>query len=149
MSPGDRPTTVSAYLAALPADRRKEVERVRKVIKKNLPAGYKESIGYGMLAYVVPLERYPDTYNKQPLVYVALASQKSYLSLHLVPVYGDKALLKKLEDGFDRAGKKLNIGKACVRFKSADDLALDAVGAIVAAVPLERYVALAKAARRK
>ena len=143
------PMTVAALLASLPADRRKEVKRVRDVIRKNLPAGYEETVGGGMLVYQVPLERYPDTYNGRPLWYAALASMKSYLSLHLMPVYGDKALAKKLADGFRKAGKKLDIGKACVRFKSADDLALDVIGDIVAAVPLDRYVALAQAARRR
>ena len=102
-----------------------------------------------MLVYQVPLTRYPDTYNGHPLWYVALGSAKSYMSLHLMPVYGDQGLAKRLEDGFAAAGKKLNMGKACIRFTTADDLALDVVGQIVAAIPLNRWVDIARKARRR
>lgn len=101
-----------------------------------------------MIVWEVPLERYPDTYNGQPLWYAALAAEKSYLSLHLMPVYGSKPLREKLEAGFDAAGKKLDMGKACIHFRTASDLALDAVGEAVASVPLEGWVAIAQAARR-
>lgn len=142
-------TEVVAFLASLPTERRRDVERVREEIRRNLPAGYEEVISKQMLVYQVPLERYPDTYNGHPLWYVALASEKSYLSLHLMPVYGDARLAKKLADGFQAAGKKLKMGKACIRFKAADDLALDVVGQIVAAIPLERWVEFAQAVRRR
>lgn len=99
--------------------------------------------------YQVPLKRYADTYNGHPLWYVALASEKSHLSLHLMPVYGDKRLARRLADGFQAAGKKLDMGKACIRFKTADDLALDVVGQIVAAIPPERWVQIAQDARRR
>src|SRR5689334_15349654 len=115
--------SVSSFLAKLPPDRRREIERLRDVVRRHLPAGYEEVISKNMIAYQVPLERYSDTYNGHPLWYLALASQKSYLSLHLMPVYGNRALAKKLADGFRSAGKKLDMGKACVNFKSADDLA--------------------------
>jgi hypothetical protein len=100
-------TTVSAFLAGLSAERRAEVERVRDAVRRHLPAGYEEVICKNMLVYQVPLERYGDTYNGQPLWYVALASEKSYLSLHLMPVYGDRALSERLADGFRAVGKKL------------------------------------------
>jgi hypothetical protein len=114
-----------------------------------LPAGYEEVISKNMLVYQVPLERYSDTYNGHPLWYVALASEKSYLSLHLMPVYGDKALARRLDEGFRAAGKRLDMGKACVHFKTADDLALDVVGEIVEAIPVDRWVQIAQAARRR
>ena len=141
--------TVAAFLAALPASRRQEVERVRRVIRRSLPDGYEEVVSKGMLAYQVPLERYSDTYNGHPLWYVALASMKTSLSLHLMPVYADKALAARLAEGFRSAGKKLDMGKACVRFKSSDDLPLDVIGDIVAAIPLERWVQIAKSAKRR
>ena len=141
-------TTVTAFLDALPAQRRPEFERVRDVVRRHLPAGYEEVISKNMLVYQVPLERYPDTYNGQPLWYVALASAKSYLSLHLMPVYGNADLAQQLADGFRAAGKKLDMGKACIRFKSADDLELDVIGQIVARISLERWIEIAKAARR-
>ena len=142
-----QPTSVDAYLASLPADRRREIDRVRQVVKQNLPAGYEEGVGFGMICYSVPLSAYRDTYNKQPLMYAALASQKNYLSLYLMPVYPDNALEKRLRDAFAASGKKLDMGKSCIRFKRADDLALDAIGDIVAAVPMQRWIEIAKSAR--
>jgi hypothetical protein len=142
-------STVTAFLAGLPAERRPEVKRVRGVIRRHLPSGYEEAASPGWLVYQVPLKRYSDTYNGHPLWYVALASQKSYLSLHLVPVYANKALAKRLADGFRAEGKKLNMGKACIHFKKADDLALEVIGEIVAAIPIDRWIAIAQAARRR
>ncbi len=139
---------VAAFLAGLPAERRREIERVRDLLQQRLPAGYEETISKNMLVYQVPLERYSDTYNKQPLWYVALASQKSYLSLHLMCAYGDAAQTQRLEDGFRAAGKKLDMGKACLHFKTADDLALDVVGDVVASTPPDRWIQIAQAARR-
>lgn len=140
------PSSVVTYLAALPPARRKEVERVRAVVRRHLPAGYEETLTSGMIVYEVPLRRYPDTYNGHPLWYAALASRKSYLTLHLMTVYGSATLAQKLRDGFRAAGKKLDMGKACIRFRTADDLALDTVAEVVASTPLERFVALAQAA---
>ena len=139
----------SSFLARLPAERRPDVERVRSVIRRHLPAGYEEAVSKNMLVYQVPLEQYPDTYNGHPLWYVALASERSYLSLHLMPVYGDKTLAARLEAGFRLAGKRLNMGKACLRFKTADDLALDAVGEVVAAIPVDRWIRIAQSARQR
>ena len=145
-------TTVASFLDELPEERRREVKRVRKVLRRHMPKGYQEVISKNMLVYQVPLEHYSDTYNKQPLWYVALASEKSYLSLHLVNVYGDSKLAQRLRDGFKAAGKKLDMGKACIHFKSTDELPLDVIGEIVASTPLERWVEItksAKAARRR
>ncbi len=142
-------TTVTAFLAQLPPERRREVERVRKVLRRHMPAGYEEVISKNMLVYQVPLEQYPDTYNRQPLWYVALASEKTYLSLHLMAIYGDAAQAQRLKEGFTAAGKKLDMGKACIHFRTADELELDVIGEIVASTPLERWVQIAKAARRR
>ena len=141
--------TVTDYLTALPADRAAELRLVRAAIRKALPKGYEEAVAGKVIAYQVPLAVYPDTYNKQPLGYVALASQKNYLSLHLMPVYGDKRQEQRLRDAFAAKGKKLDMGKACIRFKRADDLDLDVIGDIVASTPMERWVEIAKSVRRK
>ena len=141
--------SVADFLSTLPADRRHEVERVRRVIRTHLPPGYVETLAKGMIVYEVPAAIYPDTYNGHPLWYVALASERRYLSLHLMAVYGSPALAKRLQDGFAAAGKELKMRKACINFKRADDLALDTVGEIVAAVPLETWVNIAKSARSK
>jgi hypothetical protein len=140
------PKAVPAFLAGLDDARRAEVARVRAVIRRSLPAGYEEVISNGMLVYQVPLARYPDTYNGHPLWYVALASAKSYLSLHLLPVYGSRVMADRLAEGFRKAGKKLRMGKACIHFHAAEDLALDTIGDIVAAFPPDRWIALAQAA---
>jgi uncharacterized protein YdhG (YjbR/CyaY superfamily) len=143
------PTTVPQYLASLPDDRRAELERVRRVVRERLPEGYVEGTGYGMICYTVPLSVYPDTYNKQPLMYVALASQKNYLSLYLMPAYADGEQEQRLRDAFAAKGKKLDMGKSCIRFKRADDLDLGVIGDIVASTPMTRWIEIAKSVRRK
>jgi hypothetical protein len=142
-------TTVQEYLDGLPDDRRAVVSAVRDVVVRNLPDGYEESVGFGMLTYNIPLERYPDTYNKQPLGYVALAAQKNYYSLYLTSSYMDAARTRSLADEFEKAGKKLDMGKSCVRFKKLDDLPLDVIGRAVASTPPEEFIAQYEASRRK
>lgn len=125
--------TPAAYLKELPADRRREVARVREMVRKHLPDGYRETMNWGMITYEVPLDRHRRTDNGQPLCYAALAAQKNHLSLYLMPI--DAAALARLKAAFVKAGKKLDMGKSCIRFKRADDLPLDALGAEIAAVP--------------
>jgi hypothetical protein len=141
--------TVAGYMAEQPADRRAELSRVRQVLRKHMPRGYKEGMGWGAITWSVPLKVYPDTYNKQPLCYAALAAQKNYLSVYLMCVYGDKSRSARLKAGFKAAGKKLNMGKSCIRFQKADDLALDVIGELIAGVPMDKYIALAKSVRRR
>lgn len=141
--------TTAVFLATLPAERRREFERVWDVVRLHLPAGYEEAIGRNTLICQVPRERYADTYNGYPLLYVALASEKSYLSLHLMPLYGDRASARLLADSFRTAGKKLSMGKACIRFKKADDLALDVIGQIVERFSPDQWVQIARSARRR
>lgn len=140
---------VAAWLAKLPAARRREMEAVRALVRRELPTGYEEALSGKCLVWQVPLANYPDTYNGHPLWYAALAAQKNYLTLHLMSAYGDAALARRLRDGFKAAGKKLDMGKACIRFQEADDLALDVIGEVVASTPMDRYIARAKAVRRK
>lgn len=142
-------TTVDEYLAGLPPERRATLERVRDVIVRNLPEGYSESMSFGMISYGIPLERYPNTYNKQPLGYVALAAQKNYNALHLLSVYQDSEAEKQLRAAFDAAGLKLDIGKSCIRFKRAEDLPLPAIGELIAATPPAAHIAAYEAARKK
>lgn len=140
-------TRSSSVLERLPGDRRASMARVLEVIRAHLPPGYEEATASGMIVHQVPLSRYADTYNGQPLWYCAVGSHKNYMSLYLMPAYGSAALAQRLRDGFRAAGKKLDMGKSCIRFHSPDDLALDVIGEIVGAVPLERWVAIAQAAR--
>jgi hypothetical protein len=142
-------TTPESYLAGLPEDRRAVVSAVRDLVLANLPAGYEEVVGYGMLTYVVPLSRYPDTYNKQPLAYVALAAQKNYYSVYLTSPYQDEGYDDWFREEFRKAGKKLDMGKSCVRFKRLDDLPLDVIGRSVAQMRPEEFIAQYEAARAK
>ena len=137
-------TTVLGYLKGLPADRRAAVEAVRKSILKNLPKGYEEAMNCGMLTYQVPLTVYPDTYNRQPLMYAALASQKNHMAVYLCNVYAIPALRKQVEAGFKAAGKKPDMGKSCIRFRTLDDLPLDVIAKAIAATPMDAFVAFAK-----
>jgi uncharacterized protein YdhG (YjbR/CyaY superfamily) len=137
--------TVEEYLAELPEERRATVSAVRDVILANLPDGYDEGIQWGMITYSVPLEVSGKTYNGQPLAYVSLASQKNYLSLYLMGVYGEREQEFRVE--FEATGRKLDMGKSCVRFKRADDLPLDLIGREVARHSVADYVAKVQAAR--
>jgi hypothetical protein len=132
--------TVKEYLAELPPDRRKELETVRKVIKKNLPKGFKEGMDFGMISYYVPLSRYPDTYNGHPLGIVALASQKQYMSLYLMGVYAHQAEREWFEAEYEKTGKKLDMGKSCLRFKTAEELALPLIGKVIAKTGVDEFL---------
>ena len=139
--------TVANYLAELPADRRAEIERVRDLVNEALPAGYREGIGYGMIGWIVPLESYPDTYNGQPLAYAGLAAQKNYNSLYLNCVYASKERTERLRAAFAAAGKKLDMGKSCIRFKKADDLALEYIAEEIASTTPEEFIQIYEQAR--
>ena len=139
--------TVAEYLAQLPEDRRATIAAVRQHVLRHLPKGYEETMSAGMIAYVIPLARFPKTYNKQPLWYAALASQKSYCSLHLMRAYGDPQQTAMLQQAFARAGKKLDMGKACLRFKRVEDLELDAIGQVIASTSPEQYIAIYEKSR--
>ena len=142
-----RAETVADYLAELPADRRDAIDAVRSVVLENLPDGYEESMLYGMIGYSVPLSRYPKTYNGSPLNYVALASQKNHMSIYLMGCYGDAKLSRWFESEFRKSGKKLDMGKSCVRFKKLGDLPLDVIGKAVALMPVNDFIALYERSR--
>src|SRR3954462_1940254 len=137
------------YLDDLPPDRREAIAAVRAVVRKNLPKGYSEFVSWGMLNYAIPLARFPNTYNGQPLCYVALAAQKNYCSLYLMSVYGDKKHEARLREGFKAAGKKLDMGKSCIHFQTPDDLPLDVVGELIASVSVDKWIAIYEASRKK
>jgi hypothetical protein len=136
--------TVKEYLVSLPADRREAISAVRKVILANLPEGYEECMQYGMLSYVVPHSLYPAGYHcdpKQALTFASLGSQKNHMALYAMCVYGHGPTLDWFRKAWKATGKKLDMGKACVRFRKLDDLPLDVVGQLIARVPVEKYVA--------
>lgn len=151
--------TVSAYLKSLPADRRAEIEKVRAAVNQNLDRdGYEEGMGYGMICWVVPHRVFPAGYHcnpKQPLPFAGLASQKNYCSIYMplavpanVPQQGpDSGLHRWFVDAWKKSGKKLDMGKCCIRFKRADDLALDVIGELIRRMPAKAYIAGYVAAR--
>jgi len=143
-----RPSTVAGYLRAVPIEQSSVLSKLRQLIRKHLPNGYQEATNWGAITYQVPLKRCPDTYNGQPLCYVAIAAQKNYLSLYLMTVYGDPEKQKQLKAGFTRAGKKLDMGKACIRFRTLDDLPLDTIADIIASTPVDTYVAAYEDSRK-
>jgi uncharacterized protein YdhG (YjbR/CyaY superfamily) len=145
-------STVAQYLAALPADRRAAVSAVRKTINDNLPNGYEEGMQFGMIGWYVPLSTYPAGYGdnaKVPLPFIGLASQKSGMVLHCIALYMNPTLSNWFTSEYKKSGKKLDMGKGCVRFKKLEDLALDVVGRTVARVPVEEHIANYRAARAK
>jgi len=142
-------STVDEYLAGLPEERRAVVSAVREMVLRNLPAGYQETMNWGAISYEVPLERYPTTYNGQPLSFAALAAQKNHYALYLMCVYEGSEQGRILRDAYAAMGKKPDVGKSCIRFKSLDDLPLDAIGGIIASLPPDAYIRWYEAARQR
>ncbi|HEY1074586.1 MAG TPA: DUF1801 domain-containing protein [Patescibacteria group bacterium] len=142
-------TTIDSYLESLPEERREALRKVREVILKYLPEGYEETMDFGMPCYVIPLERFPKTYNGHPLMYAAFASQKNYMALYLMSVYGSPNIEAWFREAFAKAGKKLDMGKSCVRFKKLEDLPLDIIGQTIARVSVENYIAHYEASRNR
>ena len=141
--------TVQEYLDELPEDRRAVISAVRDVVLRNLPEGYREVMNWGMITYQIPLETYPDTYNGQPLAYAALAAQKNYYALYLTCADQDQGSAAWIAEEFRKVGKKLDMGKSCLRFKKLDDLPLEVIGQVIASTPPDRYIAQHEASRRK
>lgn len=141
--------TPDEYLAELPDDRRAALAAVRKVILDNLPEGYEETMQYGMIGYVIPLETYPATYNGQALNYVGLSSQKNYMTIYLMGIYSDPDLERWFVEQFEARGKKLDMGKSCVRFKKLDDLPMDLIGQAIAATSMAEFIGRYEVSRRR
>jgi uncharacterized protein YdhG (YjbR/CyaY superfamily) len=140
-------TTVEEYLKELTPERREGIAAVRKVILENLPEGYEEAMNWGMISYQVPLSVYPETYNKQPLMYAALASQKNHMAVYLTGIYMDEAAKDGFEAAYKATGKRYDVGKSCVRFKKLEDLPLDLIGETIAALPVDDFVERVKRVR--
>ena len=140
--------TVEQYLAELPEDRREAIETVREVILNNLPDGFEEAMNWGMISYQVPLGRYPDTYNKQPLMMAALASQKNHMAVYLTGVYADEDSRARFREAYRATGKRMDMGQSCVRFRKLDDLPLHLIGEAIAAHSVDEFIDLSERARR-
>jgi hypothetical protein len=142
-------STVEQYLAELPEDRREALEAVRRVILENLSKGYEEGMQYGMIGYFVPHSVYPPGYHcdpKQPLPFAGLASQKNYMSIYLMCVYGHPEHEVWFREAWAKTGKKLDMGKSCVRFKRIEDVPLKVIGQAIRRVPTKRFIDYYKSA---
>ena len=136
-------TTVAQYLAELPEDRRRAIAAVRELILANLDADYEEGMQYGMIGYYVPRRVFPAGYHRdprQPLPYASLASQKSHIALYLMPAEDGEG--KRFREEWAESGKKLDMGKSCIRFKKIEDLALDVIGASIRRTPARVWIGL-------
>ena len=139
-----KPSTVAQYLAALPKDRREALQAVRKVILDNLDAGYAEGLQSGAISYYVPHSVYPPGYHcdpSQPLPYVGIASQKNHMAIYFFCVYISEAQQRWFREAWLKTGKKLDMGKSCVRFKKIDDVALDVIGKTIKRTPVKKFIA--------
>lgn len=132
--------TPTDYLESLPRDRREVIASARDLILHNLPEGYQETINWGMLSYEVPLEIYPDTYNKKPLSYIGLAAQKNYNSLYLMFVYQNPAEYTELMEAFRAIGVRPDMGKSCIRFKSLEQLPQETIARLIAKTSVQDFV---------
>ena len=141
--------SVTEFLAALPAQKREVASEVIALVRKNMPKGYEEEMALGFVTWSVPLSVLPDTYNKQALWYVAFNATKTGLSLYLMSVYGSKEREAAFKAAYKKAGKKLDMGRACLRFKSIDDLVLPAVKDAIKSMPMKKYVEEYRKSRKK
>ena len=147
MKPPSNVQTPAQYIASLPADRAKTIATVRALVNKHIPRGYDECLVWGTIGWTIPLSRYPDTYNKQPICYVALSSQKNYCSLYLMGAFWSASQLEQLKAAFKAAGKKLDMGKCCVHFESPDDLPLESIGKLISAISSEEWIGMYEQSR--
>ncbi len=147
MKPPSNVKTPTQYIASLPADRAKTIATVRALVNKHIPRGYDDSASSGARSVGRSLSRYPDTYNKQPICYVALSSQKNFCSLYLMGAFWSASQLEQLKAEFKAAGKKLDMGKCCVHFESPDDLPLEAIGKLISAISSEKWIEMYEQSR--
>lgn len=142
-------TSVEDYLAELPEDRRETISTVRAEILSHLPKGYEEAMNWGMITYQVPLETCPDTYNKQPLMYAALASQKNHMAVYLMSVYMSEEARQEFETAYKATGKRMDLGKSCVRFKKLENLPLELIGDAIGSMEVDEFVRLNSQLRKQ
>ena len=139
-----RPTTVDGYLESLAPETRAVIAATRKLVRANIPKGYAEFMNWGVINWGIPLAEFSNTYNGQPLCYVALGAHKSYSSLYLMGCYGNAKLTDFLKDEFKKAGKRFDMGKSCLHFKSLDDLELTSLAKVIGAVTPGQYLEMYK-----
>ncbi len=145
--------TPDAYIASLPDDRRPVISDIRDTINKNLPKGFKECMTYGMIGWVIPHELYPPGYHcdpKLPLGFMSLASQKNYISLYAMSLYGGTKELEWFQNEWPKhSSKKLDMGKCCIRFKNPEDVPLPLIANLASRVTPQQWIETYEKARKK
>ncbi len=138
--------TVTDYIKQIPEERKKTIKQLRSIIKKNLPKGFKECISYGMPAYVVPLNTYPDGYHCKkdtPLPFISFASQKNFIAIYHMGIYADEKLMKWFIKEYTKySSKKLDMGKSCIRFKKKDDIPMDLIAELMTKMTIKDWINL-------
>lgn len=151
-STAPKPASPASYVASLPAERKAVVAKLRRAINDNLPKGFEETLGYGMLAWVVPHSIFPEGYHcdpTKPLPFINLASQKQYVSLYHMGLYGEP-LLDWFKAQWPRHSKaKLDLGKCCVRLKKLDDVPYELIGELASKMTTAQWIAAYRAARAR
>ena len=146
-------TTVDEYLEEVPEERKAAMKKLRAVIRKNIPKGFKEGMGYGMAGYVVPHSKYPAGYHcnpKDPLPFMGFASQKNFIAVYHMGVYSDPKLLKWFQEAHAKASpKKLDMGKSCIRYKNPDDIPFDLIGELVSKITPDEWIAMYEKALKR
>jgi hypothetical protein len=140
--------TVSAYLKSLPAERAAVISEVRALVNKNIKSGFVETMRWGMISWEIPLDKYPDTYNKQPLNYIALAAQKNNYSLYLMSCYATREESDAFEKAYRASGKKMDAGKSCLRFKRIEDLPLPLIVKYIKRYSLKDFIQVYEDSRK-
>ena len=139
-------TTPDAYMAEIPEERQKAFTKLRSVIKKNIPKGFSESMGYGMMGWVVPHSKYPAGYHcnpRDPLPFIGIASQKNFIAIYHMGVYADPALLKWFTTAHAKASpRKLDMGKSCIRYKKPDDIPFELIGELASKMTPDEWIAI-------
>jgi len=139
-------TTPEEYISALPDDRKEVITKIRKIIQDNLPSGFQEGMGYGMMAYFVPHSKYPDGYHcdpELPLPFINLASQKNFVALYHSGIYAKKELYDWFVGEYPKYVKtKLDMGKSCIRFKNMKNIPYELIGELCTKMTADDWIAL-------
>jgi uncharacterized protein YdhG (YjbR/CyaY superfamily) len=134
------------YIAQLPEERKEVMQKLRELILKNLPKGFKEIMNYGMIGYVVPHEIYPKGYHcdsKLPLPFMNIASQKNFVALYHMGIYADENLLMWFQENYSKHCKtKLDMGKSCIRFKKMDQIPYQLIGELCQKMTVQEWISL-------
>ena len=137
-------TNPDEYIEKAPEERQDALSKLRKIIKENIPEGFKEAMSYGMIGYIVPHDLYPDGYHcdpKLPLPFVSMANQKNFIALYHMGMYANPELLEWWTTEYPKhAKRKLDMGKSCVRFKKMEDIPYDLIGELMQKMTVQDWV---------